>query len=617
MRRISKIVLCACAVIIGTCMSAYAQAPGESCSTAIPMGKDYSAAVKNGQTLWYSAWTFDLPLTVTFAPKNGQNDPAPEVEMDFTCTPGVYKDSILCSLFCKTGSGSGIQFDMPHKPKLESKTLDNGTFVYYLSLGKKYRDLLLQMGISYNLEVYVKVTYKSNGSISMAPDSLFNNCVDNAPFMHIGDVVHVEACDKEHHVIIPYVQWQEDTIIYKWQGTKPCTLAVANKCDFDPTNNADGELIQFTINPIQPGDSLKVKADQIYKWVHNKEFPNEAGMYFGKFYSEAPGEMKITKAPQALPQANATLLRLDRTYALNANETALFALANSWNQDDTVHTKFTTPTEHLFRMTIATDADFADEHILKVYDFAKNKSGRWQGILGTEMKKFWGKATQQYLYVRFDCTEATTVTPTKWLVDHCITGTNNYITSQDTTFVVRRNSTGGNYRFNYSQWAGGDLKMTFSTNNKCSVFVATDCDITLATNKETTPNLLYFNQFTQSKRTFTISADEIASWASRISEDGYFYMRMQHLLSGSFSMKMQSAAPKETDPVYPASTIAVACDGTKVVVNVSQAQTIEVYDASSDKKAEWEAEPGTPHELNLPVGKYTLVGEKEKIEINL
>jgi hypothetical protein len=61
----------------------------------------------------------------------------------------------------------------------------------------------------------------------------------------------------------------------------------------------------------------------------------------------------------------------------------------------------------------------------------------------------------------------------------------------------------------------------------------------------------------------------------------------------------------------------VACDGTKVVVMVSQPQTIAVYDESSVKKAEWNAEPGTPHELVLPVGKYTLVGENEKIEINL
>ena len=89
-------------------MPAYAGTPGSSCADAIPMGNNYSAQVVKGQSIWYSAWTFDLPLTVTFAPANGASDPAPLVEMDFSCTTGVYEDSILCSLFCATSGSSGI-----------------------------------------------------------------------------------------------------------------------------------------------------------------------------------------------------------------------------------------------------------------------------------------------------------------------------------------------------------------------------------------------------------------------------------------------------------------------------------------------------------------------------
>jgi len=608
MKRIRYILLCACA-LIGTCAQAYAQAPGAACRTAIPMGKDYNAQVRNGQTVWYSAWTFDLPLTVTFAPES-KTDPAPEVEMDFTCTPDYYQDSILCSLFCKT---SNVQFDMPHKPSLSSKTLEDGTFVYYLSLGKRYRDLLLQVGISYNVEVFVKVTYKCNGKISLAPDDLFTNCVDNAKFMHFGDTVDVKASDKQRHVIVPYVQWQEDTIIYRWKGTAPLTMSVANTCDFDPTDNTDGNIIQYVAN-IQPGDSVKVSATRIYNWVHNPRFPNEAGMYFAKFYSAEPGTITVVKAPQSPPQGEATLLRFDKTYPLNASDSSVFAITRIWN-DDTLNTQFVAPTEHVFRMTIATDPDFAAEHVLKEYQFEKKSSGRWLGVYGKEMVAFWGKTTEQYLYIRFDCSEATTITPSKWQVSSCVVNTKNYITSLDTSFTVKRASTGGNYILNYSQWLGGDLKMTFTPAQKCSVFVATDCSI--KTTAAPAPNRLYYKLLTQSKNSLTIPADTIASWAPRVAEDGYIYMCLYHSSSGTYKMAIKSSAPEDTDPVYPASTIAVACDGTKVVVMVSQPQTIEVYDESSVKKAEWNAEPGTPHELVLPVGKYTLVGEKEKIEINL
>ena len=92
-------------------MMLYAQDPdGKTCATAIPLGKDYQKQVLNGQEIWYSAWTFDLPLSVYFAPEHGSADPAPIVAMDFSCTSGFYEDSILCSLFCKTSGASGISF---------------------------------------------------------------------------------------------------------------------------------------------------------------------------------------------------------------------------------------------------------------------------------------------------------------------------------------------------------------------------------------------------------------------------------------------------------------------------------------------------------------------------
>ena len=115
---------------------------GDSCNDPIPLGKNYSAEITKPGTVYYSANTFDLPLAVYF--KTTTPNQPPLVEMDFTCTPGVYTDSILCSLFCKNG-GSGIEFDMPHKPDLKVTTLEDGSFAYYIAMGKTYRDLLLQV----------------------------------------------------------------------------------------------------------------------------------------------------------------------------------------------------------------------------------------------------------------------------------------------------------------------------------------------------------------------------------------------------------------------------------------------------------------------------------------
>lgn len=612
MKRISKIVVCVCA-LIGTCMHAYAGDPGSSCKDAIPMGKDYCDTVKNGESVWYSAWTFDLPLTVTFAPTNGEGEPAPEVAMDFTCDPGFYDNDILCSLFCPTSDGSGRQFDMPHRPSLLSKKQD-GKFYYYLALGAAYRDMLLKFGISQNLEVFVQVTYKCDGVISLSPDNMFSNCVDSAKFMRYGDTVEVTAMDIERHVVVPYVQWQDDTIRYLWKSDemKPCTLSVANTCDFDPRDQNDGSIIQFL--PIEPGDSVTIKATLLYEYVNNKEFPNEAGMYFAKCYSEAPGELKVIKAPQAPPRAKATLMRFDRTYPLNANETAIFAIPISWNID-TMHTQFVSPTKHVLTMAVAVDPDFSEEHTIKSYQFDKAENGRWLGIFGKEMKEWWEKATEQYLYLRFDCTEATTITPSRWRVNPCVANTTNYIHSLDTTFVVKRASTGGNYKLNYAQWVGGDLTMTFTPAKKCSVYVATDCDIAQSFTAE---NLLYSEKLTSSNNSLTIPADTIASWSERVDEDGYIYMRLHHGESiGTYSMRMESKAPKDVDPDYPASTIVVECKDGKTWVRVSKAQHIVVRDMTGASQDEWDASPEEAHELNLPAGYYILQGEEEKLTIKL
>ena len=97
MKRLDCIV-CVCALLlIGACAPAYADGPdGKTCYRAIPLETGYVAEITQyPQEIWYSAWTFDLPLAVTFTPENGKNDPAPEVELDFSPTPRTGNSDML------------------------------------------------------------------------------------------------------------------------------------------------------------------------------------------------------------------------------------------------------------------------------------------------------------------------------------------------------------------------------------------------------------------------------------------------------------------------------------------------------------------------------------------
>lgn len=602
-------------------IAAYAALPGTKCQTAKPLGENFSENITitppaTSKTVWYTAWTFDLPLTVYFAPQN-ETDPAPEVEMDFSCTSGYYQDSILCSLFCRTSGSSGIDFGLPHKPALQTDRLSDGTFVYYISLGKRYRDLLLQMGISYNLEVVVKVTYHSAGVISIAPNDLFANCMDGHKFMHLGDTVQVKSQDKDRHVIVPYVQWQDDSIRYVWEGTEDVIAAVGYGCSYDPTDNSDGTILDMPVLHA-PTDTLKLTSSELRYYVQEAE--SEAGMFYAKFYTEGTGTMKIERVPQAPPQGGATLLRYDRATPVPANDfNALFAIPYTW----TTATFFSTPTDYIFRMYIGTTYDFTKETAIASYQFNKNNSGHWLGLQASEMQALWAQTTAQYLYVRFECGEKTTITPTTWRPSECISGST--LITKNSTFTINARST-KIYRIYYNDWKGGDMSIYWNQNDLCKMLVKGSCEI------GTSGAAANYYEELEDKVTTTIPASEIATWADTVDADGYIYMRFYTTRSAGGKITISTTAPEEEDPapvVYPAATVSVTCDGEKTssgqpyIVRVSVPQTLNLYSGPADNIASqtpirtWSQAPGETHSLTLQTGTYTLMGQNETIQIEV
>ena len=599
-----------------SCVAMYAaQAQGATCSNPIPLGDNYSMNISGPypKTVWYTAWTFDLPLSVYFIPENGASDPKPEVEMDFSCTSGFYTDSILCSLFC-TNSGTGIQFELPHKPALQVGTTDEGDFCYYLAIGKEYRDLLLKTGIDYNVQVFVKVTYKSNGSISIAPDDMFTSCMDGAKFMHLGDTVQVKAQDAGRHVIVPYVQWQEDSIRYVWEGTQECRIAISNKCDFDPTDAEDGSIIDAaTLQPLH--DTLNVSSALLREYVSSPDFPNEAGMYFVKWYSTGPGVLKVEQIPMAPPQGGAKLLRYDRSVPIAANDVdALYAIACTW---DTA-TIFTTPTDHVFKMYIGTGPDFTPETAIATYQFHADDDGHWLGLLTQEIKALWVQQTEgQYLYVRFECAAKTTLTPSIWDVPECLAGAQE-IKRPSSTFVVSPGSWGAKYyRFYFREWSGGDMTFRWTpSTGTCPTFIGDNCDF--APNGSN-PHVVDFKVILKNGSWTIPAADIAADWVERVDGDGYLYIRFNPGAQGT--MTVSTTAPDEVDPapiVYPASTIHVVCNGEPTAagqeysIRVSAEQELHI-----DNETPWNQAPGDTHTVTLQSGMHTLYGANETIQIEV
>lgn len=573
-------------------------ATGTSCYDAIPLGKDYSETINGPKTVWYVARTFDLPVKVCFTPTN-INLPAPDVEMDFTCIPGVYEDSILCSLFCKNNT-TGVTFDMPHKPVLVLE--DNS---YCISMGEKYRDLLLQAGISYNVDVYVKVTFKSAGTLSMVPDTEFSDCMDGGKFMQLGDTINVLPKDKERHVILPYIQWTEDSIRYIWQGSTPVSVAIANTCGIDPIDKTDERIVDRI--EMQPGDTVSYTAEDIKYYAG---FENvQAGMYYGKFYSNGTGVLKIERVPVAPPDGGAVLLKYGKTVSINADDTQLYALSK-----DTVSLRFDSPTDYILRMYVGAAADFTPETALATYQYPVYEGGHTLMLTADELAALWAKTSGKYLYVRFATNAATTVTPDIWYPSECAKKWKEILPGE---LYIERYGLGLVYhKLVYSKWKGGDITIKSNIGASFPIAIGDTCGFPSNANNS---HVLYYKSIGR-KSSITIPAATVETWADRVDDEGNLYVLFYTKTAGNVTIS--STAPEEQDPEppLPAATIHVACiseANANIEVSVSVAQQLTITNAAGMVVQQWNATTAASQKLMLNAGTYTLKGDNEQITIVL
>ena len=537
MKKIQYILWILTLLITGVQVPVQAQ-QGRSCENPFTLTQDFSQTIMEASSFWYIANTFDLPMAITFRPYSNIQA-TPYMELDFKCpSQEFYDDPALCDLFCE---GRPNHITLPYGQAAPKSFDEEGKPYYRIEFGEFYRDLLLKVGISYNVPVYIHVTFPCGGMLEMQPDA-FNNCMDGAKFMHLGDTVNVTAQDRNRHVIVPYVQWQYDSIRYVWQGEKPCIFAVSSKCDFDPLDDTDPNIIDggpsSPNNPIQPGGQFKVSSALLMQYIDPKYHQNDAGMYFAKFYSDAPGVMKIERIPAPAPSCDATLMRLGEPTALERNDTdAVFAMPSSWIKP----MQFTSPTSHILKMYVGKNCDFTLGEAIAVYQFDRIENGHQLDLLEKDLKKLWQQKSddENYLYVRFECSDKTTVRPALWSPSDC--ELKERLLRDKKVDIGAKSSVV--YSLYYSDWKGGDLSFKWSnTRSVCNFYIADTCKIT---NSAAAP--VFYSEKIPRGDSFTVPQETVDSWESKVDPDGYLYILFYSQVDGKI-IASTSAKPEEDNP---------------------------------------------------------------------
>ncbi len=505
---------------------------GLSCEDPIPVDNSYTGHVEVDPAegiaeVWYTAWTYDLPMEVYFIPDNSLYNYGPDVQIDFTCDYGNYShdhklDSVI-NILRVMGVTLPVEF-------VCSEAGSDGKREWTLSIGEMYREQLTEYGLTHNIQARVKVSFYESGSIRMTPDTTYQSCLENGHYVLLGDTIDINPNDKESMFVLPYSEWKNDSVRFVWVGEQPACVWVAEQdCEFNPVDanvlvKAKYDISNTTSYKLYPSDM----EEAIDKWTGK-------GVYYAKVLSNAPGKLVVERIPLGEIQGDAVLLKHNESVQLQANDNRVFCFPKTWKS-----TEFLANTQYLMAMHVSNTPEFdvngANE--ITYYPFSKEANKRKLQLSKGDISSI--GATDDYVYVRFVCNQATTLTPSLWNVSSCIEET--ILITSGKRFVYS-SSDQAKYRIRYNDWANYGFTITWEQKGGLSVYLASYCNFTTAD-----PDRLGVVSVSANS-TETVTDAVVNSWESSIGSDGFIYVIMNASRKGYVTFT--SAKPAETDPEGP------------------------------------------------------------------
>ena len=597
---------------------AYAQSvpDGLTCQTAIPVDTAYRGSVPQAGTYYYSAWTYDLPMTCYFYPTD-PNAAAPDLEVDFTCTPGQYDDPKLAEVV-RTAQESGVaipfQFYFNRIYATETTPL-----CYKLTIPESNREILAALGVSYNVQAFVKVQAPCSGNVRMAPDTSFQTCVDNSHWLTLPDAMQAGVTHTGDSYVLPFSDWQNDSIRFRWTGTTSSVrIWIGEICDFEFQTTGDKHALDYLDLSPDAGNG-----EHIYNYTKQdisnfiKNF-GHGGVYYLRIVSAEDAQLIVEQKPMSEAMAKAIPLMFDQPVHLAANDTAqVYYFPAKWCTSDVLFTATpSTAITSYFASVPAFAAEASDAHILKVYPFVQSTMESTLGLSLTQMKSL-NSEGGDYVFVKFDAATATTLTPSLWSVGECVQKAPE-LYPNDSIRIAKRSSLP--WRIRPEEWAKQDVRITWkNSSSSIKLFVGDTCTGYNLSATSSNPHLLWHGEITRRKDgtmdTVVISKEQMSAFTP--DADGFLYFRFSNTARGDLLVS-QAEPDIPPSPIVPTATIALEClpDG-DIRITVSQEQDMTLS-AGTSVLRQWHQLQGDNHAYTFTPqagATYTLHGAEETIVI--
>ena len=571
MKKFFSVILCV------TCaLTLLAQTPdGLTCETAIPVDESYQGTIDAPGVYYYTAWTYDLPLTCYFYPTSEVD--SLYLDVDFTCTPGEYDDLNIKELLDET-MGWGVKVPMRFD-NFDKDIDENGRLRYSLSVSHVYRDLMGNFGISYDVQAVVKVKTTAAGEIHMKPDTAFRACVEGSEWLSLPDTISVSMLSANETFVLPLSDWQNDSVRFIWTGqSSPVQMWIAEDCDFELKLTGENAALKcYEIRP-DAGNSENIFVMTRQDIVDLIDFANNGGVLYLRAITAEDAELIVEKQPIQGPMADAIRLEFNKPASVQANNVQqVYYFPATWKQRDLLLSSE--------KNTAITAYFYGDVNLtqpLCAYDFSTIDNETYLGISVKELGDLLKNYKEEYVFVVFNAKQNTTITPAKWEVCPCVQTTSR-VDLGDTVALKARTTI--SYRVDYNTWCKNNVTIKWSAKNKMKLAVADTCaGFTLADND---PHVLqyklYENSSSKQLDSIVITGETIRTWADRVDKDGFLYLRCNANIAGSLIISY------ELDPTIQPDEPTSPCVENSILINSGDQLTLNLDSAFTIYRIEYAA----------------------------
>lgn len=562
MKKFFSVILCV------TCaLTLLAQTPdGLTCETAIPVDKSYQGSIDAPGVYYYTAWTYDLPLTCYFYPTSEVD--SLYLDIDFTCTPGVYDDPNMAELLDPVfgwGETVPIRFD-----DFEKNTDDVGRVYYSLSVSKMYRELMAELGISYDVEAKVKLVTSTAGDIRLTPDTAFRACVETSTWLDAPSTIPVGLMHNEDVYVLPLADWANDSVYFRWDGAfSPMQIWIGKECGFNLSTSGDNPAyVYHQLEPAQGnGENIWVLTEQMIDDFVNEM--NTGGFCYLRFISMEDSQVMFNKKPVEGAMADAIRLELGNPVNIKANDTEqVYYFPADWKQRNILfESSINTSVTAYFSKDVVFEADSIDDNVLSVRDFI-NADLKFSV---DEMTTMLDGVNNKFVFVKFVAEESITITPVNWNTCNCVRYSEEIYPND--VVEVKQRAQNEVYRINYSLWSKNDMKITWDSKSSIKIYLADTCTgFTLSSSNDHV--LLYKSM--KANSSFEITGAELREWEEYVDLDGYLYFRFNANAAGSLIVTATpdpTVQPEEPSSPCVANSIELKAND-QLVLNLDSAFTV-------------------------------------------